>query len=344
MTRTFLRFSNGLLTFVVTVVLVISAAYAGYALWDNQQVYDAAENVLDEMKAIRAQMENPKTQKGIAAFIASLPTATPRPTSAPTDAPTAAPVPTPPLAQAAPAEVAANLPEHAPTSIPSAPTAVPDAVTVAAAIPAPTNAPQPQPTEEPEDDSLFGQLKAINPDVTAWITMPGTAIDYPVLQGSSNYSYLNTDVYGNFALAGSIFLDSRNDSTYQDTYSLLYGHDMSQHRMFSDLNLYKDEEFFNENHLGLLMTPQGAHILQSLSCIVTSAGNSGLFNTDNWKHFTTEQMIQTAKEDALYVSEEGFAALQAKIDAGEEFRIVALSTCTGEFTDARTILLTLMDP
>ena len=41
-------------------------------------------------------------------------------------------------------------------------------------------------------------------------------IDYPILQGEDNLSYINTDVYGSFALAGSIFLDSRCDNTFHD--------------------------------------------------------------------------------------------------------------------------------
>ena len=76
--------------------------------------------------------------------------------------------------------------------------------------------PQPQ-----EDNSLsFGQLRDINPDVCGWLTLDGTAIDYPVVQGESNFTYLNTDVYGSFALAGSIFLDVDCDADFSGRYSL----------------------------------------------------------------------------------------------------------------------------
>ena len=134
--------------------------------------------------------------------------------------------------------------------------------------------------------------------------MPGTAIDYPVLQGATNMSYINTDVYGEFAMAGSIYLDSRNDREYKDIYSLLYWHNMSKHRMFSDVNLYKDEEFFKENHLGMLLMEDGGHILRSLSCILTSAGNSGIFNPENWDNSTNEQKISMVLEDAVQVDQE----------------------------------------
>ena len=206
-----------------------------------------------------------------------------------------------------------------------------------------TPAPAPAPTEEP-DDSPFGQLKAINKDITAWLTMPGTAIDYPVLQGTTNYSYINTDVYGNFALAGSIFLDSRNSEDYSDIYSLLYGHNMSQHRMFSDINLYKEEEFFNQYTLGMLLMPDGCHILESLSIIVVPASDSGLFNPENWTYLDGEGIYRQVQENALYTCENGLEALREQIDSGMTPRLVALSTCSDEFTDARTILLTLMDP
>ena len=74
--------------------------------------------------------------------------------------------------------------------------------------------PQPQ-----EDNSLsFGQLRDINPDVCGWLTLDGTAIDYPVVQGESNFTYLNTDVYGSFALAGSIFLDVDCDADFSGRY------------------------------------------------------------------------------------------------------------------------------
>lgn len=322
MTRSILRFCNGLITFLVAAVLILCAAYAGYALWDNQQVYDAVENTMGDMRSIIDQMDVPRDQSSFSAFVASYMAKTPPPT----------PDPQPAAVVAAPDPEPEGTPQ--PATVP-APTAAPAAT--------PTAAPSAAPTE-PQQLSPFDQLRAINPEITAWLTMMGTAIDYPVMQGSTNFSYLNKDAYGEFALAGSIFLDSRNDSAYQDVYSLLYGHDMSKHRMFGDLNLYKDEAFFKENHLGILLTPDGGHLLQTVACIVTSAGNSAMFNPENWRHFTTDQMLEAMQEDALHISEEGMEALQARIDAEEAFRIVALSTCTSEFTDARTILLTLMDP
>ena len=67
---------------------------------------------------------------------------------------------------------------------------------------------QVKPAADGENGASFEELLAINSDVKAWLTLDNTAIDYPVVQGENNFSYINTDVYGDFALAGSIFLDS----------------------------------------------------------------------------------------------------------------------------------------
>ena len=192
--------------------------------------------------------------------------------------------------------------------------------------------------------SMFDQLRFINPDVHAWVEMNGTAIDYPVLQGSSNFSYINTDVYGNFALAGSIFMDYRNSTDFSDRYTLLMGHDMAGHRMFSDVNLYKEEAFFRKNQQGTLTLMDGPHQLLNLSCFVTSASNSLIFNPMNWNHLTGAQILKAVQDGALYVNPEGMRILCAMIGAGMDVRLVALSTCSTEYTDARAVLLTILDP
>ena len=260
MTKWFLRFANGLITFAVVLALATAMLYAGYALWDNRQVYAAAENVLYDLNPRMAETEDWYEENGSAY-----------------------------------AEV-------------------------------------------------FEKLQAVNPDIGAWITVPNTGIDYPVVQGSNNIEYISTDPYGSFAIVGSIFLDFRNDKEYHDTYCLLYGHNMSENRMFSDINLYKDETFFNENQTGTLYLPTSTHQIQTLSIVLTNASDSWAFNPTPWNMIESEDIPNRVRQNAVYVSEAGMEMLQAKIDAGKRPRILALSTCSNEFTDARTILLTLMDP
>lgn len=112
-----------------------------------------------------------------------------------------------------------------------------------------------KPTPGEDNGPTFEELRAINPDVCAWITLDGTKIDYPVLQGEDNLTYINKDVYDNFALAGSIFLDSNCDRSFQKKYSLLYGHHMAEHKMFGDLDLYESRNFLIRTRQELLSCP-----------------------------------------------------------------------------------------
>lgn len=199
-------------------------------------------------------------------------------------------------------------------------------------------------TEEEEGltSADFTELLAINPDVVGWITMDGTQIDYPILQGATNFDYINTDVYGEFALAGSIFLDSRNHESFADIYSLLYGHHMDNSKMFGDLDLYKDEDFYNENRTGLLITPNGAYNLEVFSVLLVNASDDYIFDPTDWTDYNINRLYSYVKTNSLYFDEELIAEQQNLWNGHAQ--VLALSTCSSEFTDARTIVLTVMIP
>lgn len=186
-----------------------------------------------------------------------------------------------------------------------------------------------------EDGSAsFEELLAINPDVCAWVTLDHTKIDYPVLQGSTNLTYINRDVYGSFALAGSIYLDSRNNNDFSDKYSLLYGHHMENGSMFGDLDLYKEKAFFEENTTGLLLTRNGAHKLEIFACMLVEAGDPNIFEAVGQQGEAGE-ILNYIEQNAVYLHEGTLDRLKADDRSG----ILAFSTCSSEFTDARTIVL-----
>ena len=193
--------------------------------------------------------------------------------------------------------------------------------------------------EEPAAD--FSDLLAVNPDVCAWLTLDGTQIDYPVLQGDSNFTYINTDVYGNFALAGSIFLDSRNSRDFTDPYSLIYGHHMADSKMFGDLDKYKDADFFRQNTIGSLILPNQAYHLDIFACLLVSASEDNIFEPTAWQDSNIGTFLTYVENNSVHLHEQTLAELQ---DSQEPFQILALSTCSYEFTDARTIVLAVMRP
>ena len=103
---------------------------------------------------------------------------------------------------------------------------------------------------EAQSDRLFDEIDSKY--VIAWIRIDDTNINYPVVQGSDNAWFLNRNYKGVFATAGSIFLDYRNTKNFSDSFSIIYGHRMGNGEMFSDIQKFKNEEFFNSHQEGVL--------------------------------------------------------------------------------------------
>lgn len=193
--------------------------------------------------------------------------------------------------------------------------------------------------KEEDGTASFEELLAINPDVCAWVTLDNTKIDYPVLQGSTNLTYINKDVYGEFSLSGSIFLDTRNSRDFSDSYSLLYGHHMDKSAMFGDLDLYEDKTFFEQNSTGELILPDKSYNLEIFACMLVKSGDDNIFNPEQWQT-DIDGLLSYVRDNSLYVREETIN----KMEQTESPKVLSLSTCSSEFTDARTVILTVMEP
>ena len=196
-----------------------------------------------------------------------------------------------------------------------------------------------KPDEDSKDNGeSFEKLRKINPDVCAWLTLDNTKIDYPILKGSDNLTYINKDVYGNFAMAGSVFLDSGCDSSLCQHYSLLYGHHMENHKMFGDLDLYKNQTFFNENRTGTLYLPDRSLKLEILACFLLPADDENIFEPQRWNG-QKKGLLDFAEKNAMYIHKD----LAEKIaDKEMQTQFLAMSTCSSEFTDARTVILAVI--
>ena len=93
----------------------------------------------------------------------------------------------------------------------------------------------------------FKALKKINPDIVAWIRIPDTSIDYPVVQGNDDSYYLTHTFKKAEHVAGAIFLDSDNNADFSDDKNIIYGHNMKDGSMFQGLHKYENEQYL-ETH------------------------------------------------------------------------------------------------
>lgn len=98
--------------------------------------------------------------------------------------------------------------------------------------------------QKPQHD--FDALKQVNGDVYAWISIPDTQVDYPVLQSMEDNKYLDTNIDGTSGYPGCIYSNVCNSRGFDDYITVLYGHNMKTGEMFGSLHNFDDEDFFRE--------------------------------------------------------------------------------------------------
>lgn len=181
-----------------------------------------------------------------------------------------------------------------------------------------------------ENRASLEELRSINPDVCGWLTIDETHIDYPVVQGEDDMEYINTDVYGEFALSGSIFLSSRNAEDFSDSYSLLYGHHMANGAMFGDVMRFTESDYFKEHQTGSLFGEDGGKMeINIFACVETDAYDSMIYHPES-------RNLENMEDFLAYIREK--ATCYREIEMTEDDRILGMSTCAEAETNGRVVL------
>ena len=183
----------------------------------------------------------------------------------------------------------------------------------------------------PEEGKFsFEELQKINPEVIAWLTIPGTHVDYPVAQGTDNMKYVNTNAEGEFALSGSLFLDSMNSPDFTDANSILYGHHMDKDAMFGELYRYQDADFFDVHATGKLYYDNTWHVLQFFAFLSVDSHDNVVYDTT----------IQFPEEFEMYQNYIKQNAVQYReMNQNPDDHYIILSTCTSASVDERHVLV-----
>lgn len=175
-------------------------------------------------------------------------------------------------------------------------------------------------------------LRAINPDVVAWIYMPGTPINYPVVHGEDNDKYLHTDFNGAYVRGGAIFLDYNDTGTFADENNVIYGHHMQDGSMFAALSkqlVYEDE--FNAHRDIYVLTPDMNYKCQSFSVVLTD-GWDLLVQTAFESQQARSDYIKDKQDRSVVQPSEGMP------NPDSISRLVTLSTCDYTQNNGRAVL------
>ncbi len=165
----------------------------------------------------------------------------------------------------------------------------------------------------------FTALQKVNPDIIAWIRIPGTAMDYPVMKSKNNSEYLKYTPEMNKNIVGSVFMDYRNSSDFSDFHTLIYGHNMKNGSMFRTVANYRDENYYKAHPTVTISTPAGVKTYNIISAFQTDAKEI-VYTIDFEDEAEYTLFVAKMKEESQY--DTGVVADTSK-------KMITLSTCVG---------------
>lgn len=175
---------------------------------------------------------------------------------------------------------------------------------------------------------LLETVRSLNesyPNAIDWIYLPGTAINYPIMQGDDNEFYLHHAYDNGYLKAGSVFLDNRCESRFKNNLNILYAHNMKNGSMFAGVTNFKNNAYFQNHRYGWLVTADSVNRIDFFAVAVTD------WHDEIYNGFrqTSEQLAHIKEISRIY----------EEISVTDDDRLLLMSTCSYEFSNARTILI-----
>ena len=177
-------------------------------------------------------------------------------------------------------------------------------------------------------------LYATNSDTVGWVYVPGTIINYPVVQTDNNDTYLHESFYGGEGAAryGAIFMETRNSGDFKDDNTVLYGHNMGNGSMFHRIRQMIDKSVFDAYRTVYIFTPEANYRYRSYAFRRIEPTDVSVIR----QNFSSDE-AHTNYVNSMY-SNSIYRASDAP-DASQVQRSLCLLTCVGpEEGEGRYIL------
>ena len=186
-----------------------------------------------------------------------------------------------------------------------------------------------------EEDWSRGML-GINEDYVGWLTVYGTDVNGPVVQGETNDTYLRTDIYKEHSEAGTMFMDEDID-TDADGNVIIYGHMMKDGSMFGTLKQYKKKSFFKENRIIRWEDKTGEHYYSIFAAMVINGtpGDERFVDLTQWAYNISEEK----SADMLKVLEDKSYAFSPNMMRKADNKYIFLVTCDYSHKNDRLVLV-----
>ena len=180
----------------------------------------------------------------------------------------------------------------------------------------------------------FEGLKEVNPEIYAWIRVPDTNIDYPILQheGEDQSYYLTRDIHGKTTQAGSIYTEYYNNKHFQDPNTIIYGHNMKNGSMFHNVRYFAEQEYFEEHEELYIYMPGKILKYQIINCYVYDDRHllAAFDLSDETVH--EEYLEDIMRPRSMHTM------IRQGVELSTEDKLITLSTCVANQPNNRRLL------
>ncbi len=171
-----------------------------------------------------------------------------------------------------------------------------------------------------------------NNDMTGWISIPDTAVDYPVVRYTDNEYYLHRNFDGQYQFSGIPFLDYQCNENSMN--SIIYAHNMKDGSMFAAIAKYEKRDFY-ENHKKLFydtLYDKGEY--EIISAFTTKVGAKDEFKYYEYADIEDEQRFKEYVDKAKSLS---FYDTGVNAEYGDS--LITLSTCAYHTSNERFVVV-----
>ena len=176
------------------------------------------------------------------------------------------------------------------------------------------------------------KLRKINPDIIAWIEIPGTKVDYPVLKSHTWNEYLHKDYKGKSNYLGSVFVQPGTPKDFSAFHTVVFGHNMRNQSMFGSLHRFEEKSFYQKHRKVYIYQPK-----QEIHAVVYST-----YHTQD-KLSSYQTVFKSSKERKQWIrNTRKYQLYPTKNYPEVHDKVITLSTCdNGRGHTARYVVHTM---
>ena len=181
----------------------------------------------------------------------------------------------------------------------------------------------------------FAQLYATNNDIVGWIKIPGTDINYPVMQTPDEPDYYLKRNFDKASSArGAIYVREVCDVFAPSDNLTIYGHRMQSGAMFGQLDRYLSADFCAENPYIYFDTLKALHTYQILAVFVTSATQG-----EGFQYHLFVDAVDAAEFDGFVAQCKELSLYETGVDAVYGDKLITRSTCEYTRENGRLVVV-----